>query len=568
MVDSESMVHSAMSPQNTRSLSELDQIEDDRLMGGERKKSRGESRYRSDSKEQRHRSKSRERSRKDRSSRSDRDRRRDRDDRRSRSPGREDGRRSSSREYRTSRRNSFSPPPETVPLHLRLRKIENWDVPPVGFEEFTAMQAKASGQFQLPSHMLKTTTGGLHERGGYQASTHAINATNFDAAAETFLSNIGLNSGSGEVGSHTNGRGFGSTSLSSGVNVGMAGAGFGINRGLSMGMGMNGRNQQPIARQFKRLYFGNIPVDCIEERILSFASSSYEKLGLPKDPGNAAVNAYINRERNYAFVEFRSPEEATRAMALDGSLFDGNILKVRRPKDYNPEAAPDGATQPSIAPATSAQESLDKIFVGAIPTYLSDDQVQELLKTFGELKTFSLIRDSATGLSKGFAFCEYVDGQITDAACQGLNGMELGEKKLIVQRASVGSNKNTISAVGQSQLLPMEILATIAKDPCKVTRVLLLLNMVVSEDLVSDEDYQDILLDIQEECEKFGTILGIAIPRPVSGQSNAGVGKIFVKFDNVKQSASAQHALAGRKFADRVVIASFFDEDKFDQQDF
>ena len=41
-------------------------------------------------------------------------------------------------------------------------------------------------------------------------------------------------------------------------------------------------------------------------------------------------------------------------------------------------------------------------------------QVKELLASFGELKAFNLVKDSATGLSKGYAFCEYVDINITD----------------------------------------------------------------------------------------------------------------------------------------------------------
>ncbi len=41
-------------------------------------------------------------------------------------------------------------------------------------------------------------------------------------------------------------------------------------------------------------------------------------------------------------------------------------------------------------------------------------QVKELLTSFGPLKAFNLVKDSATGLSKGYAFCEYVDPNITD----------------------------------------------------------------------------------------------------------------------------------------------------------
>ena len=41
-------------------------------------------------------------------------------------------------------------------------------------------------------------------------------------------------------------------------------------------------------------------------------------------------------------------------------------------------------------------------------------QVKELLMSFGQLRAFNLVKDSSTGLSKGYAFCEYVDVSLTD----------------------------------------------------------------------------------------------------------------------------------------------------------
>ena len=34
--------------------------------------------------------------------------------------------------------------------------------------------------------------------------------------------------------------------------------------------------------------------------------------------------------------------------------------------------------------------------------------------SFGQLRAFNLVKDSATGLSKGYAFCEYFDVSMTD----------------------------------------------------------------------------------------------------------------------------------------------------------
>lgn len=66
---------------------------------------------------------------------------------------------------------------------------------------------------------------------------------------------------------------------------------------------------------------------------------------------------------------------------------------------------------------------------------------------------------------------------------------------------------------------------------------------------------------MKEECEKYGKVLEMKVPRPTGGsrQSN-GVGKIFVKFDTPESAGKALRALAGRKFADRTVVTTYFSE--------
>ena len=45
--------------------------------------------------------------------------------------------------------------------------------------------------------------------------------------------------------------------------------------------------------------------------------------------GPCVVNVYINYEKKFAFVEFRTVEETSNAMALDGIMFEG--VSVRAP---------------------------------------------------------------------------------------------------------------------------------------------------------------------------------------------------------------------------------------------
>ena len=41
-------------------------------------------------------------------------------------------------------------------------------------------------------------------------------------------------------------------------------------------------------------------------------------------------------------------------------------------------------------------------------------QVKELLSSFGDLRSFNLVKDSGTTFSKGYCFFEYVNQAITD----------------------------------------------------------------------------------------------------------------------------------------------------------
>lgn len=67
--------------------------------------------------------------------------------------------------------------------------------------------------------------------------------------------------------------------------------------------------------------------------------------------------------------------------------------------------------------------------------------------------------------------------------------------------------------------------------------------------------------DVHAECEKFGKIISLKIPRPVGGsRQSAGVGKIYIKFDTPESATKALQALAGRKFSDRTVVTTYFSE--------
>ena len=92
------------------------------------------------------------------------------------------------------------------------------------------------------------------------------------------------------------------------------------------------------------------------------------------------------------------------------------------------------------------------------------------------------------------------------------------------------------------------------QQPSKATRILILLNMVSDEDLSTDDEYQGLVDEVQEECAKYGKLLGMKIPRaPSSLVEPSAVKKIFLEYATSQDAKNAERELAGRQFGPNVV---------------
>ncbi|MCW8850766.1 MAG: RNA-binding protein [Melioribacteraceae bacterium] len=75
------------------------------------------------------------------------------------------------------------------------------------------------------------------------------------------------------------------------------------------------------------------------------------------------------------------------------------------------------------------------IFVGNIATQVSDQELEDLFKEFGDIKSVKIIRDMFTQASKGFGFVEMKEKSAAEEAIKELNTKEIGGKKLVVNEA-------------------------------------------------------------------------------------------------------------------------------------
>ncbi|KAK5956705.1 hypothetical protein OHC33_002192 [Knufia fluminis] len=401
---------------------------------------------------------------------------------------------------------------DVQPITERKRRLTQWDIKPPGYESVTAEQAKLSGMFPLP---------GAPRQQMDQAKLQAFinQPTNIDKSAL----------------------------------------------------------KPATARQSKRLFLYNIPASVSDDGLVTWFNLHLNGLNVTKglDP---CITVNISKDRSFAIAEFKTPEDTTVALALDGEQMEEHVteangsaaaggvkgLEIKRPKDYI-VPSPDPEEYNTLGEggmSTVVPDSENKISISNIPHYLTEEQVIELVKSFGDMKAFVLVKDLGADTSRGICFLEYADNSSTQIAVEGLNGMDIGENKLKTNLASIGFKQASGMEMGVNA---MSMFAGTQSNDLDEGRVIQLLNMVTAEELIDNEEYEEIYEDIHEECTKYGQILEMKIPRPAGGsrQSN-GVGKIYIKYVDGPAAKKALQSLAGRQFAHRTVVATYFDEASFE----
>lgn len=377
---------------------------------------------------------------------------------------------------------------------------------------------------------------------------------------------------------------------------------------------------QQNSKQDRELYVGNLPAGISTPQLIQFLNQVAQAVQVNTSPGDPITQANMGSGGAFAFVEFRSAEEATNGLKLNGVELLGSALKVGRPKGAEPApqlALPGPGGTPNLAdmlqnaaagrgalpnlsappaggggalalpapagwagggapapaggggqlalpgPAPPVQSAIDqRLCLVNIPLFVSEERVKELLVTFGNLKFFAMQKDEE-GKSVGVAFFEYQDVMIQQQAKAALEGLELGSNKLSVKRPD-----EVMHLLPKTQQLGVRIIPS---------RVLFLKGLLRPDDLKTDEEYNDICMDIRLEGEKFGALISMEVPRPFKDNAfgqreydvNApGVGFAFLEFAAVEGSSKAKKGLHGRNFGENQVNAEYFNETKYASKDF
>ena len=90
------------------------------------------------------------------------------------------------------------------------------------------------------------------------------------------------------------------------------------------------------------------------------------------------------------------------------------------------------------------------LYVGNLSYETTEDTLRTLFAEYGQIESAKLITDRYTGRSRGFAFVEMSTEQAAQEAISGLNGKQVDEREIKVDRAKPKRDRRQSDWTGSS----------------------------------------------------------------------------------------------------------------------
>ncbi|THU70502.1 hypothetical protein C4D60_Mb08t25690 [Musa balbisiana] len=144
-----------------------------------------------------------------------------------------------------------------------------------------------------------------------------------------------------------------------------------------------------------------------------------------------------NKPRGFGFITYKDASVVDRVID-DTHVFSGKTVEIKR-------TIPKGA-----APLKDFKTR--KIFVGGIPTTLSEDEFKNFFSEFGRVDDHEIIRDHTTNRSRGFGFIVFEkEKDVDDLLAKKGNMIDLAGTKVEIKKAEPRKPSNAPSSAFDSE---------------------------------------------------------------------------------------------------------------------
>ncbi|XP_057654666.1 RNA-binding protein 34 [Diorhabda carinulata] len=193
----------------------------------------------------------------------------------------------------------------------------------------------------------------------------------------------------------------------------------------------------------RTVYVGNVPIDCKKKNI----KSVFKKYGpietlrfrgipvadpkIPKKVAAIKKEFHPDRKSIFCFIRFVKQEDAQNAVQENGNVFKEHHLCVR------------------WCGSTTKNDECKAIFVGNLNFRAEEEQLWKLFEPCGLIESVRIVRDSCTGMGKGFGYVNFKDADAVQLALE-MENVKLGDRELRIKLSSVNTAKKNKKKENQS----------------------------------------------------------------------------------------------------------------------
>ncbi|KQK17940.1 heterogeneous nuclear ribonucleoprotein A0 isoform X2 [Brachypodium distachyon] len=149
-------------------------------------------------------------------------------------------------------------------------------------------------------------------------------------------------------------------------------------------------------------------------------SKHFQKYGAITD-SVIMKDKHTKMPRGFGFVTFSDPSVIDRVLE-DEHTIDGRTVEVKR-------------TVPREEMSTKDGPKTRKIFVGGIPTSLTEGKLKEHFSSYGKVEEHQIMVDHSTGRSRGFGFVTFESEDAVERVMSEGRMHDLGGKQVEIKRA-------------------------------------------------------------------------------------------------------------------------------------
>ncbi|CAL9109583.1 unnamed protein product [Musa hybrid cultivar] len=190
---------------------------------------------------------------------------------------------------------------------------------------------------------------------------------------------------------------------------------------------MGSRMQEHDGASPAKIFVGGLPKDTTLETFVKH----FEIYGEIVD-SVIMKDRITNKPRGFGFITYKDASVVDRVID-DTHVFSGKTVEIKR-------TIPKGA-----APLKDFKTR--KIFVGGIPTTLSEDEFKNFFSEFGRVEDHEIIRDHTTNRSRGFGFILFEkEKDVDDLLAKKGNMIDLAGTKVEIKKAEPRKPSNAPSS--------------------------------------------------------------------------------------------------------------------------